>query len=955
MKILKFLLCVISLVVVYVLYTNSVSTYAHTSNLGIEGWDGIDYDECEPYSATTTETTSSYGEKWYGLRRILNGVNRSSHIDDDLYTLYYKIINDGSSDNSYWVENYDTMKAIIESGIKMWNYTASYEMNDDGYLEVIPIVNLVNVDTLEDPTSVDINIEVHLDDDETVSYSGTTICDYDTEVVEDRQEYNGISHIHYTKYIITLYPAIYDGLYQMMDAMLRTATHEIGHVFGLIDLDDVELNLGAWYHHQEILMGYSANGTMATDNITYRDLAGALITRGVHQNTEHQWLYDSESSSEGNYKMICSICNCVKYFDEINDCDWLLYKSCNNDHSLESGNIMPVGRFLNKDYVKCKYCRYVYAFCDNVSHNYLYYDDCDEDYHFAYSNTGGINYIVKEQHKYNVELPNGKKRCYLCPRCDDGSIDITYDMQVNTECFMSQENINITLNANESKLIKINSECANYFTIVASSNAKITFELFNWNFEKVDINPTITYTTTYLYKKFFKNDYYLRVRFTDENHSGDIELSISSNETYCQTQIDYLESKSIYNNMHNNHKEFIYNDEVDRFVEIKLLIETTDRYILVPEGVISVYDSEGNLVSKYKTDITDIARTKNFQYSLCVFLEKQKDYIIKIDYNNPNTINAELYIKAIDMIDYDCNENPNIDVKNTDDAFIDYFIRLNASQVGRYKASLSFVGEDVGNLNLTVVRRGIDGDNNIFYTIDSVTFTDSASDIIELEFNYTPNSWYYIGFFGGTVNGTVNVDLIRMITNETMDVLVEPGIGYDYGSEVRLNGGARRSTLITEGHTRLLYFSTRYAPSASRLRYCWYSSNPDVLEVSEYGTLLAKKVTEDTDVYVTAVYKGDMSKVFQILMTVKKETKTDPKIIRYSNIQINVGDKFQPVPDDRWPATYLQYYDWNVNDESLVNLMVWGSIKAKASGSVILTGDYKLNSRYTVIIEINIV
>ena len=73
-----------------IINSNEVNIFAHKENIGIEGYNGIVYDDCQPYGPTTTGTTSSYGEKWYILHTVIDSIDNSSHIDDDIKTIYYK-------------------------------------------------------------------------------------------------------------------------------------------------------------------------------------------------------------------------------------------------------------------------------------------------------------------------------------------------------------------------------------------------------------------------------------------------------------------------------------------------------------------------------------------------------------------------------------------------------------------------------------------------------------------------------------------------------------------------------------------------------------------------------------------------------------------------------------------------------------------------------------------------
>lgn len=75
----------------------------------------------------------------------------------------------------------------------------------------------------------------------------------------------------------------------------RTGAHEIGHVLGLNDIDDIENSNDNYYHHEELLMGYSKSNIFNNKQteITYKDIAGVLVALGYHTPDEHIWLCDS--------------------------------------------------------------------------------------------------------------------------------------------------------------------------------------------------------------------------------------------------------------------------------------------------------------------------------------------------------------------------------------------------------------------------------------------------------------------------------------------------------------------------------------------------------------------------------------------------------------------------------------------------------------------------------------
>ena len=107
----------------------------------------------------------------------------------------------------------------------------------------------------------------------------------------------------------------------------RTGAHELGHVIGLRDVDLLAI-CGAGSssdHHEEILMGYGNDIADRASDITYKDIAGVAITRGFHTDADHMWL-NAGVQSNGTYKLICSICNGVKYVDSLSGLTYYTYE-----------------------------------------------------------------------------------------------------------------------------------------------------------------------------------------------------------------------------------------------------------------------------------------------------------------------------------------------------------------------------------------------------------------------------------------------------------------------------------------------------------------------------------------------------------------------------------------------------------------------------------------------------
>lgn len=65
--------------------------FAHDTNLGITGYDDIEYDDCiGPLEGIDNYNNGDrYGEKWYEIVKPTNYRYRMYHIDNDIETVYY--------------------------------------------------------------------------------------------------------------------------------------------------------------------------------------------------------------------------------------------------------------------------------------------------------------------------------------------------------------------------------------------------------------------------------------------------------------------------------------------------------------------------------------------------------------------------------------------------------------------------------------------------------------------------------------------------------------------------------------------------------------------------------------------------------------------------------------------------------------------------------------------------
>ena len=430
--------CVFACVIVITCQNKVSVLYAHDSQLLVS------YDECTPTSYVNSNNVGDgEDEKWYEL----NSGNITRHFPDSTDIKYH--LNDSDVWDAITDSNQrEHVKHSITLGIDKWNNIYFYRHLTNNTISKERLVHIYkgsasNHNLFIDPFNV------------WPDYDALTSPDTNYGVFIDSQ--NGISHYHYSKWIIEFNIAPHLVLSNNSEVLLNyVSAHELGHTLGLRDIDFCEngFNMNS-YHHEELLMGYSKGENTQSHRqteITYKDLAGVAITRGFHTDNDHKWMYDADSSNSGNYKLICSICNGVIYVNSLNGYNYVTYKYCNNNHSVSSVNMFAVASYEDKDYYKCKYCRYVAPFEDNISQDYLYTYVNSSTHHVA-NQVNGLNYSFDESHLFShhfVNYSSTKHKAYcacghydLVPHAADGNSIYIFNGHVYATCLFCNALLNL--------------------------------------------------------------------------------------------------------------------------------------------------------------------------------------------------------------------------------------------------------------------------------------------------------------------------------------------------------------------------------------------------------------------------------------------------------------------------------------------------------------------------------
>lgn len=168
----------------------------------------------------------------------------------------------------------------------------------------------------------------------------------------------------------------------------------------------------------------------------------------------------------------------------------------------------------------------------------------------------------------------------------------------------------------------------------------------------------------------------------------------------------------------------------------------------------------------------------------------------------------------------------------------------------------------------------------------------------------------------------------------------------------------------------------------SRLNYEWTSSNEEIAIVSSYGTITAIRTGR---VVISATYKNDTTIVGKIIIDVVPSTLDENVYLMYGmdcrtggtisgtevtsglgeTIPISNNNSIVTIHKNKTrlicvgsdsPTTSVQDFNWSTSDSSIATVSAYGTIIAKSQlGTITITGIYKYNNYYKIIITIKVI
>ncbi|MFA6661741.1 MAG: hypothetical protein WCS56_01750 [Bacilli bacterium] len=471
-------------------------------------------------------------------------------------------------------------------------------------------------------------------------------------------------------------------------------------------------------------------------------------------------------------------------------------------------------------------------------------------------------------------------------------------------------------------------------------NQDINVNILNSNFQEInewDFTTTIENGQTQILGYIDSGIYYLQII----NNMDKNILCTSIESTHADYKVPiYLNSpKNCLNYMYQGHNEFVFNNYGAKYIlfEIKSFKNGEQIY---SDGTIKITDSDDHIINR-NMYIGDCREAFTHNNSIIVELLHLQTYYIYIDYDDldidtmsitANTINDSF---EIDKFDSNCSSVIDNEYLNSDVAKI-----FDIKQSGKFNLELNISNNIRSDSEILIQKINC---NEIILLSDIIGDFSSTT---ELDFE---QGEYNLIFFN--MDSSVTVTINRIIS-KTIDPNLDPDNVLIVGTEITMNNGNYNGYTITQGYTRILYLPNT-AEYTSRLDYEWYSSNAEIAEISNYGTILAKNVSEVEGIEIFGVCKQNRSIVVSKIIDVIPEISPNDKITILYDIELIVNESCIINLDSNSPSLILLNYTWVSDDATVATVNAYGEICKKAAGNIGIRGIYKYNPRYLIIYYIH--
>lgn len=917
----KVLIFVLFFSIIY-LFTNGMIVNAHTNVLD------VDYDPC---------TQSIFGdgddEVWYyhslSSSGKLNNVEYSFqlhyHISHNVNTITYFINNTAKEDSSYtWSTDISEDEALrirntYISSMLRWNDVYFYSYDEFGVRTSNKIINIVETNNRDSaniiiyPTSIPGSSTVA----STAPISSSDIIEQSLNTPSDPANY---MHAHYDKWEMHINISQYNESSSNYNILSEfTGQHEMGHVLGLRDVDN--LCVYDFAHHSEILMGYGISTSIHTPHASYKDIAGVSIIRGFHTDADHTWM--KRTNDDGTIDLICAQCNGVLYDIDM-DSNGItyqgqnvnIYKACKH-HSGTTSNMLLVATDGERNFFKCQNCRHI------------------------------------------------------------ETVEISEEYSLSN--YTSTINKTVNLSGNETKYYKINSNYNKYYEFIVDGTYGVDIKLFDENFNEILVDDlSDSNSIEHIINQLQVGTYYLEIKNSSSSTNSTSIKIVSRTTAYIGVgDNDVLLNTHNYNEgiYTSNYYYYINNRGVGFYRFTLTGVKADGTTVTYPYNSIMIKDHMNeDIIDKYSlTGYSNQAISGYNENTFVAYLNATGYFYVYIDIDTEGlkslTLNIEpVESETIDLFTKSESTNSTMEILDSETTKGDYAKKIILKQAGEFTVNYSYSGSQSNDILFIL------GKLNYNSTTQKYTIETLISQLMDAEndsFTYTldlTDGTYFVAYFNKDDNAAFDITFNRLVTQYGGSVLItDPDSMTDGGSQVEVyeNGlpyyeRSYRGTNIVIGFTRVIYIDYHYVDQHSREDYYWYSSNESIATVSQHGTVFGKSAGT---VKIMAVNKDDPSIVFVKQFTVVQDTKTYSEVIysefndthKLSNGEYQLGLDVQNSP---YPMT--QYYSWRVVSKSStitsVSIDQWGNVAIVGTGNIVIEGyNYIYNDNYGVRINLTVV
>lgn len=544
--------------------------------------------------------------------------------------------------------------------------------------------------------------------------------------------------------------------------------------------------------------------------------------------------------------------------------------------------------------------------------------------------------------------------------------------EINLHCLIDGSK-DVSINAGNNKLLKLNVECVKSYKFITNSDAKMV--IYNFCFDTVYSGDNI------LYAYLNQGTYYIDIRHSSTTSNGTISIAYGLRWKENGEQLLYNQSLNLLTHLHETEdtylkKIYYINYRGAGFYKFTLSgIDMNENPIVFGDDSLIIYNSSNRIENEILEKCPESSLTASLmqgQNTIYVYLPRNGYFYINIlmPSNNYKTLNltvSSIISQEINLFDLNEGENSIFSVLNNNNKG-DYVKELNLKQSGKFTISYNYNGSQINDMLFVLSKLNYNEQTNK-YSLETI-----ISQLMDVENNAYTNTLnltdgiYYIGYFNKKDTGTFNISFNRLVTEYNPNTLVtDPEKNTDCGSQINVYESdidiyerSYRSTEIVKGFTRIIYFDVNLVNQYSRGDYYWYSSNNSVATVSQHGTVFGETCG---NVKIMAVNKDNSSIVFVKEFTIIPDTKTytTSKIIKIndtyktsSNTDYKLGLTIQNSP---YPM--VQYYTWQIyyRDDTITSVQLdeYGNVVIKGTGEVIFWGkNYIYNNNYEIRIHVKV-